>query len=102
MSRNELRGGGGRLLVARNSTGETPGHAPHAPFFWLAEKRGKRMHKTILNDETGQDLVEYTLLLAFICLTGAAFYFGVGQSVNGIWSTVNSRLADAASAGSSS
>ncbi|MGE5646225.1 MAG: Flp family type IVb pilin [Acidobacteriota bacterium] len=60
------------------------------------------MWKTFLEDQSGQDLVEYTLLLAFICLSGAAFYIGVGENVNSIWSTVNSRLANAASAGSSS
>jgi Flp pilus assembly pilin Flp len=52
--------------------------------------------------DEGQDLIEYTLLLAFICLSGAAFYIGVGTNVGAIWGVVNSRLAAAASAGSSS
>jgi Flp pilus assembly pilin Flp len=43
-------------------------------------------------DEGGQDLVEYSLLLAFVCLSGAAMFIGMGQNVNGIWSIVNSRL----------
>ncbi len=44
-------------------------------------------------DEQGQDLVEYTLLLAFVALASAALFIGAGQYVNGIWSTANSRLA---------
>lgn len=50
----------------------------------------------IARDESGVDLVEYTLILAFICLAGAAAYVGVGQTTNGLWSITNSRLASAA------
>jgi Flp pilus assembly pilin Flp len=38
-----------------------------------------------LRDETGQDLIEYTLLLAFIAMASAALLIGVGSSVNGVW-----------------
>ncbi|MCC6863172.1 MAG: Flp family type IVb pilin [Bryobacterales bacterium] len=48
-----------------------------------------------LRDDSGQDLVEYALLLAFIGLAGAAFYIGVGQNITGLWTVVNSRLASA-------
>lgn len=44
-------------------------------------------------DETGNDLVEYSLLLAFICLAGAAMFVGMGRNVNSMWGIVNSRLA---------
>jgi Flp pilus assembly pilin Flp len=43
--------------------------------------------------ERGQDLIEYSLLLAFVCLVGAAMYIGMGNATNSLWSTVNSRLA---------
>jgi len=46
-------------------------------------------------DETGQDLIEYSLLLAFIALAGAATFIGMGSTTSGIWSIVNSRLAAA-------
>jgi Flp pilus assembly pilin Flp len=46
-------------------------------------------------DDRGQDLVEYSLLLAFVCLAGAAMFIGMGRNVNGLWSIVNSRLASA-------
>jgi len=48
-----------------------------------------------LNDEQGQDLIEYTLLLAFVCLASAALFIGAGGSVSGIWTSANSRLAAA-------
>jgi len=46
-------------------------------------------------DEQGQDLIEYSLLLAFVCLSGAAAFIGMGQTTSGLWSIVNSRLAAA-------
>ncbi len=52
-----------------------------------------------LSDETGQDLIEYSLLLAFVALAGAAMFIGMSSSVNSIWSAANNRLA-AANSGS--
>ena len=46
-------------------------------------------------DDRGQDLVEYSLLLAFVCLVGAAAFIGMGISVNGLWTIANSRLSAA-------
>ncbi len=46
-------------------------------------------------DEGGQDLIEYSLLLAFIALVGAATFIGMGASTNALWNVVNSRLASA-------
>jgi Flp pilus assembly pilin Flp len=52
--------------------------------------------KTLLtrffSDEQGQDLIEYTLLLAFVALASAALFIGAGNSVQGIWSITNSQL----------
>ncbi len=48
-----------------------------------------------LNDDQGQDLIEYTLLLAFVCLASAALFISAGGSVSGIWTATNSRLATA-------
>jgi Flp pilus assembly pilin Flp len=47
------------------------------------------------NDEQGQDLIEYTLLMAFVALASAALFIGAGGSISGIWSTSNSQLAAA-------
>jgi Flp pilus assembly pilin Flp len=44
------------------------------------------------NDEQGQDLIEYTLLMAFVALASAALFLSAGGSIKGIWSTTNSQL----------
>lgn len=51
-----------------------------------------------LHEEEGQDMVEYTLLLAFVCLASAALFIGAGSAVQGIWKTANTTLASANSA----
>ncbi len=56
--------------------------------------------KNFVRDEQGQDLVEYTLLLAFVCLASAAIFVGVGESLNGIWTVANSRAVAANTAAS--
>jgi Flp pilus assembly pilin Flp len=48
------------------------------------------------NDEQGQDLIEYTLLMAFVALASAALFIGAGGNIKSIWSTTNSSLANAA------
>jgi Flp pilus assembly pilin Flp len=52
----------------------------------------KTMWNNFLRDEQGQDLIEYTLLLAFVAMASAALFIGAGNSVAGIWSVTNSRL----------
>jgi Flp pilus assembly pilin Flp len=42
-----------------------------------------------LRAEEGQDLVEYTLLLAFVCLASAALFIGAGKSMANIWVDTN-------------
>jgi Flp pilus assembly pilin Flp len=49
-----------------------------------------------LKDEQGQDLIEYTLLMAFIALASAAIFVGAGGSVNGIWQVASNQLSTAA------
>ena len=48
--------------------------------------------KNFLADENGQDLIEYTLLMAFVALASAALFLGAGGSISGIWSSSNSQL----------
>ena len=48
-------------------------------------------------DDAGQDLVEYTLLLAMVCLASAALMIGSGESVSTIWHTTNNNLSTAQS-----
>src|ERR1700694_1521478 len=53
------------------------------------------MLRNLWNDEQGQDLIEYTLLMAFVALASAALFLGAGGSIKGIWTTSNSQLAAA-------
>jgi Flp pilus assembly pilin Flp len=48
-----------------------------------------------LIDEQGQDLIEYTLLMAFVALASAALFLGAGGSIAGIWTTINNQLSQA-------
>ena len=53
------------------------------------------MIERFLRDDSGQDLIEYTLLLAFVALASAALFIGAGGSVQGIWTQTNSQLSAA-------
>ena len=48
------------------------------------------------NDDRGQDLIEYALMLAFVALASAALFSTAGGSINTIWSNANSELSTAA------
>jgi Flp pilus assembly pilin Flp len=56
--------------------------------------------RSFLAEENGQDLIEYTLLMAFVALASAALFIGAGKSINSIWTTANGQLANAASSAS--
>ena len=58
----------------------------------------KQFIMQFVREEKGQDLVEYTLLLAFVCLASAALFISAGDSLKGIWSDANTILANANSA----
>jgi len=52
----------------------------------------KQIILDFLIDESGQDLIEYTLLMAFVALASAALFLGAGGSIQGIWTVSNSQL----------
>ena len=54
-----------------------------------------------LKQEDGQDLIEYTLLLAFVCLASAALFISAGGSIGGIWTAANTQLTTANSTAAS-
>ena len=56
--------------------------------------------KKLWHDEQGQDLIEYTLLIAFVALASAALFIGGGNSIKGIWSVTNSQLVAASTSAS--
>jgi Flp pilus assembly pilin Flp len=47
------------------------------------------------DDEQGQDLIEYTLLMSFVALAVAGLFLGAGGDVKGVWTTTNNQLAQA-------
>jgi Flp pilus assembly pilin Flp len=52
-------------------------------------------------EEDGQDLVEYSLLLAFVVVTSAALFLYNSDAVAAIWTTTTSNLNAANSVASS-
>ena len=46
-------------------------------------------------DESGQDLIEYTLLMAFVALASASLFISAGTSISGIWGTASDQLSSA-------
>ena len=51
--------------------------------------------RTFWANEQGQDLIEYTLLMAFVALASAGLFLGAGGSVKHIWTVTNNQLAQA-------
>jgi Flp pilus assembly pilin Flp len=45
-----------------------------------------------LKDESGQDLIEYTLLIAFVVLGSAVIFLSVGDSTKPIWTNAGAQL----------
>jgi Flp pilus assembly pilin Flp len=58
------------------------------------------MLKRFLTEEQAQDLIEYTLLLAFVCLATSALFISAGGSLSGIWGSANTDLTNANTAAS--
>ncbi len=54
-----------------------------------------RTARRFISDESGQDLTEYALLLAFVALASAAILLNMNSSANTIWTVVNNHLAAA-------
>jgi Flp pilus assembly pilin Flp len=51
--------------------------------------------KNFLKDEEGQDMVEYTLLLAFVALAAGAAYVTIGNNISSIWSKAQKDITSA-------
>ena len=56
--------------------------------------------RRLWQNEQGQDLIEYTLLMAFVALASAALFISSGASISSIWSDTNTNLSAAASTAS--
>ena len=54
--------------------------------------------RALLRNESGQDLLEYALLVALIALVAYAAVYSSGQQVNSIFTTIADKLTNAAQA----
>lgn len=52
---------------------------------------------TFWKEEAGQDMVEYSLLLAFIALAAVGLLSGIKTSISTIWQSISTNLSSAAS-----
>jgi Flp pilus assembly pilin Flp len=56
--------------------------------------------RQLVKQESGQDLIEYTLLLAFLALVAAGVFIASGTSVASIWGSSSTLLTSANSSAS--
>jgi Flp pilus assembly pilin Flp len=64
----------------------------------ITDKETKKMlsfMQKFWQDESGQDLIEYTLLMAFVALASASIFISAGNSVQGIWGNASTQLVNA-------
>jgi Flp pilus assembly pilin Flp len=82
------------LLSRDREVAKTQKPRPERPTDKQASQENTQMTllRNLWNDEQGQDLIEYTLLMAFVALASAALFIGAGGSIKGIWTTSNSQL----------
>ena len=62
----------------------------------------KNLVQNLWSDEFGQDFVEYTLLVAFICLMVAGIFVGIRDSIFDVTSVTSANLDAAKTASGSS
>lgn len=67
----------------------------------IAQGVTARRWKNLWKDEQGQDLIEYSLLLAFVTLAVAGLFLQGGTAISGIWGTTSTHLSAASSAAGS-
>ena len=61
----------------------------------------KQLLKNFVREESGQDMVEYVLILAFVCVGAAAIITTVGTSIQGVWTVTSNHLVNANTAAAS-
>jgi Flp pilus assembly protein, pilin Flp len=60
----------------------------------------KNLFARFVQEESGQDMIEYVLLLAFVCVAAAATVTTVGTDVQSIWTATQTKTGAAATAAS--
>ena len=62
----------------------------------------RRLLSALVHDEQGQDLTEYTLLIAMVATVAFGLFASTGQSAAGIWYGAGTHLSSASGAASGS
>jgi len=60
----------------------------------------KSLWKRLIDDSTGQDLIEYALLAGFISLIAIVAITAIGGGVNGVYTNINAQIQNIPGAGS--
>jgi Flp pilus assembly pilin Flp len=78
----------------------TPRRQEDAGFSGSTKKgeNNEEFFQEFCQEESGQDLIEYTLLMAFVALASAAIFISAGGSVSTIWTSASTQLTNAATA----
>ena len=63
----------------------------------------RRLFSRLLREEQGQDLTEYTLLIAMVAFVAFGIFFSTGKTAAGVWAGAGTILtsADSTASGSS-
>ena len=56
----------------------------------------KHLFNQFVKEESGQDMIEYVLILAFVCVGAAAIITTVGTDINTIWTVTSTHAKNAA------
>ena len=52
----------------------------------------KNVFAALMNDESGQDLIEYALVASLIALAAVAAIGSVGNTINNVFTSINNQL----------
>ena len=61
----------------------------------------KNLMNRFVREESGQDMIEYVLILAFVCVAAGAILLSVGTDVTAIWTSTKGHTGAAAGAAAS-
>ena len=56
----------------------------------------KNLFKQFVKEESGQDMIEYVLILAFVCVGAAAIITTVGDDIKTVWQVTSGHAENAA------
>ena len=87
------------MVRAREAKEETD-TVGHCPTTTQGARNMRRFAMRLMNDECGQDLIEYALLAGFISLASVLAITGVGTGLNGVWGSVDTQMTTAAAGAS--